>query len=206
MALVTLGVRFLGLGGRARVRRGLSAAVALAASTAVLCGATIAAAPVTVLEERGLYRVSASFVTRQDASIVRAVLTDYEQIPRFMPDVTSSRVLSRDAGQVVVEQEATARVLFFSRRIHLRLVIEERHGTIAFKDACGRSFAEYEGRWTLREEADQTVVAYELAARPAFDVPGFILTRVLRRDADRMIANLQAEMAARAAAAVPPTS
>jgi ribosome-associated toxin RatA of RatAB toxin-antitoxin module len=173
--------------------------VLVVASAVALSGATTAAGPVTVRKDGEVYRVSASFATPQAVAVARAVLTDYEAIPRFMPDVRTSRVVSRDAARVVVEQEAVARVLFFSKKVHLRLVVREDGQTIAFRDTCGRSFARYEGTWTVHEADGRAVVGYELAAKPAFDVPDFILTRLLRRDADRLIANLQAEMAARGA-------
>jgi hypothetical protein len=186
--------------GRTSVRRGFFFApllLLIAVGPLRLSAATTVDAPVTVRKEQGVYRVSASFEARPGAAVARAVLTDYEQIPRFMPDVRSSRVVRRDAGQVVVEQEAVARVLFFSKHVHLRLHVQEGATTIAFKDACGRSFARYEGTWTLRDVGGRTVVDYALTAQPAFDVPEFLLTRLLRRDAARLIANLQAEMAAR---------
>lgn len=189
-------------GGRLPVRRGFVLPGLIAASSVALSGATTVAGPVSVRQEQGVYRVSASFETRQAAAVARAVLTDYEQIPRFMPDVRSSRIVSRDPEQVIVEQEAVARVLFFSKKVHLRLVVRETDTTIAFKDACGRSFARYEGSWTLREADGRAIIGYELTAKPAFVVPDFILTRLLRRDADRMIASLQKEIAARAAAPV----
>jgi ribosome-associated toxin RatA of RatAB toxin-antitoxin module len=190
-----------GPGGRARVRRGLVVAGILLSMTTPLGAGGPASRPVTVHQQDGVYRVAATFETAQAASLVHEVLTDYEQIPRFMPDVRSSRVVAREPGHVVVEQEATARVLFFSKTVHLRLLVRETPETIRFTDACGRSFRRYEGAWTLREQEGGVIVSYELLAQPAFEVPEFILTRLLKRDADRMIARLQAEMAARAAAA-----
>jgi hypothetical protein len=47
------------------------------------------------------------------------VLTDDEDMPRFMPDVRRSTVLERVDGRTVVQQEAVARVMMFSKRIHL---------------------------------------------------------------------------------------
>ena len=72
------------------------------ASAVVLAGATTAGGPVTVRRDGQAYRVSASFATRQTAAVARAVLTDYEGIPRYMPDVRTSRVVSREPAQVVV--------------------------------------------------------------------------------------------------------
>jgi ribosome-associated toxin RatA of RatAB toxin-antitoxin module len=188
-----------GLGGRARARRGLVAGLMLAATAGLAGAGSAAAQPVTVREEGGVYRVAATFEAAQPSSLVRQVLTDYDQIPRFMPGVRSSRVIAREPAHVVVEQEAHAKVLFFSKTIHLRLVVRETPDTIAFTDACGRSFHRYEGTWTLREQDGKAVVTYQLIAQPAFDVPEFLLTRLLKRDATRMIAGLQAEISARAA-------
>ena len=177
----------------------MAALVALAASAAG--AAESQPTSVTVHEERGVYRVAASFVTPQSSAVAHDVLTDYEAIPRFMPDVESSRIVERRATSIVVEQEAVAHVLFFSKRIRLRLEVRAEPGRIRFRDQCGQSFTSYEGTWTLSERDGHALVTYELLARPAFDVPEFLLTRLLKRDADRMIRRLQTEMAARAAGA-----
>jgi ribosome-associated toxin RatA of RatAB toxin-antitoxin module len=176
------------------------ATILLVLSLSTVRGASSQPTPVTVREADGVYHVAAVFTTSQPAAIARAVLTDYEQIPRFLPDVRASRVLERTDARVVVEQEAVARVLFFSKQVHLVLEVEEGPASIHFRDRCGRSFARYEGVWTLREENGRVKVAYQLTAKPAFDVPEFLLTRLLKRDADRMITRLQAEIAARAGA------
>ena len=154
-------------------------------------------APVTVRERDGVYSVAATFRVPHSAAIARAVLTDYEHIPRFMPDVQTSRVVERSEARAVVEQVAIARVLFFSKRVHLLLDVLEEPSAIRFRDRCGRSFRRYEGAWTLRHEGGDAVVTYELTAEPAFDAPGFLVSRLLKRDAGRMIEGLQAEMRAR---------
>ena len=77
----------------------------------------------------------------------RAVLTDYERIPRFMPDVKTSIVRERAGARVVVEQEAVASLMMFSKRIYLLLEIEETDAALRFRDAAGRSFAHYQGEW-----------------------------------------------------------
>ena len=76
---------------------------------------------VTVHEEKGVYRVLATFMVDQTPPVVLAVLTDYEQIPRFMPGIRTSIVRERGAGWAVVEQEAESRMMLFSKRLHLVL-------------------------------------------------------------------------------------
>ena len=152
----------------------------------------------TVQEGQGVYRVTARFLIDQPLSAALAVLTDYEQIPRFMPDVRTSVVRERAVGRVVVEQEAVSSVMLFSKRVHLVLEIEEQLDALIFRDRCGRSFVRYEGAWRLSEQDGQTAITYELTAEPSFDVPGFMIKRIVRRDAAQMIEHLQREIAARA--------
>jgi ribosome-associated toxin RatA of RatAB toxin-antitoxin module len=112
-----------------------------------------------------------------------------------MPDVRSSRVIERRENIAVVEQEAVARWMTFSKRIHLVLEVSEGEQTIRFRDRCGKSFDHYEGAWTLTAKSPKRVeVRYELAAKPSFDVPEFLLKRLLKRDAQEMIRRLREEM------------
>lgn len=152
--------------------------------------------PVVVREADGVYTVTARFSVPQPRDVALAVLTDYEEIPRFMPHVTSSVVRGRFEGGAIVEQEAVSRLMMFSRRVHLLLEVEEADDALRFRDASGRSFARYAGAWQFVEHEGGTTITYELLAEPSFDVPEFLLVRLLRRDAARMIQRLRAEMAA----------
>jgi carbon monoxide dehydrogenase subunit G len=149
---------------------------------------------VSVREDNGVYVVAATFGVVQPQATAVAVLTDYEQIPRFMPDVRTSRVVERGDGMTIVEQEAVARLMMFSKHIYLLLEIREEPGTIRFRDRGGKSFDSYDGTWTIVERDGQTTVGYQLTAKPAFDVPQFLLKRLLKRDATEMIERLQAEI------------
>lgn len=168
-------------------------------------GPTLAAAtapgdaPVITVSEQGrAYVVSAQFSVTAPAAIVRAVLTDYERIARFMPGVRTSRVLERRERYARIEQEAVSKFMMFSKRVHLVLDVNEELDTIRFRDLCGRSFTSYEGAWTITARGGHTLIQYGLTAIPAFDVPGFVLRRLLDRDARAMIDGLRSEMAIRA--------
>ncbi len=186
-------------GGRVSARQPCVVAARLVASVVGAPAASSQTVPVSVHGERGVYHVSATFATPQPAAIGRAVLTDYEQIPRFLPDVLSSRVLERHAERTVVEQQAVAKVLFFSKRVRLVLEVRETPALISFRDSSGESFIRYQGQWTLRDAGAGTLIGYELIAQPRFDVPDFLLSRLLKRDAERMIDRIKREIAARAA-------
>jgi hypothetical protein len=181
-------------GGRPRARR-------LGVPSAALCIALLSvsawAGPATdepvvrVSEVAGLFTVAARFHVPQAPASVLAVLTDYEGIPRVMPDVTRSIVTSRSADRVLVEQDAVSRVLFFSKTVHLVLDVRETETTLTFRDVCRRSFTVYEGAWRVAPVQGATLVTYELRAQPAFDVPDFLVKRLFTRDARQLIARLR---------------
>src|SRR5918994_365772 len=82
--------------GRTRARRSLPVLMALALAGTVV----MAAAPprLEVTEAYGIYRVTAEFAVHESPQAVIAVLTDYERIPKYMPDVEVSRVVERTAN------------------------------------------------------------------------------------------------------------
>jgi len=150
---------------------------------------------VAVGEKDGTYEVRATFSVSQPPSVVAAVLTDYVRIPHYMPEVRTSQLLERQDDRAVVEQEAVARFLMFSKRVHLVLEVQEAPMTIEFRDRCGQSFERYEGAWAMADIHGGTKISYRLTATPRFDVPNWLLSRLLKRDAVDMIERLRAEIA-----------
>jgi ribosome-associated toxin RatA of RatAB toxin-antitoxin module len=184
--------------GRQHVRRLFLCALMVAMASGMPTAEPADESQVTVNESAGLYQVAATFVVAEPPAVVRAVLTDFERIPKFMPDMKTSIVLERGEAGTLVEQEAIARFMMFSKRLHLVLRVNEREGTIRFRDECGKSFARYEGLWKVTVQDGRTAIEYQLGAKPKFDVPAFVLTRLMKRDAVAMIQRLQAEIASRA--------
>jgi ribosome-associated toxin RatA of RatAB toxin-antitoxin module len=188
------------VGGRSGARRLVASVASLAFSILALPAGAVPQndQTVTVTEHRGVYSVAATFTVPQAPSFAFAALTDYAQIPRFMPEVRTSIVLERADDRAVVEQEAVAQFMMFSKRVHLVLEVREDRGTIRFRDRCGKSFARYEGSWTIAERDGSTHITYTLSAKPSFNVPEFLLKRLLKRDASQMIEHLKAEIGTRA--------
>lgn len=192
---------FVTTGGRPGARRCLAWTAALVLGIGSLAGAGQATDPApAVREERGVYLVSAEFSVPGPAAVALTVLTDYENIPRFMPAVKTSTVTERGEDYAVVEQEAVATFMLFSKRIHLVLDVLVHAGTIRFSDRCGKSFERYDGAWTVSDTGGRTTIGYRLTAKPSFEVPAFLLKRLLKRDALQMIGHLQTEIGSRAAA------
>jgi hypothetical protein len=184
--------------GRNSARRFLLAAAALVMAGSLVIAESGNGPRVEVTEADGVYRVSAAFAVNEPPEAVMAVLTDYARIPTYMPDVEISRVLERTRSGALIEQQAVSRFMLFSKRVHLVLDVEEGLGEVKFRDRCGKSFLAYEGAWSVSQHDSVTVIDYHLSARPSFDVPAFMLKRLLKRDASDLIDRIKAEIAVRA--------
>jgi ribosome-associated toxin RatA of RatAB toxin-antitoxin module len=197
--------RHRALAGTAGGRHGARRRLAVWVLTALACLPSVAWAAsnnegdhnVAVSEDEGVYTISARFLVSSSPSIVLAVLTDYDGIPRFLPNVRTSRLIERKDRHALVEQEAVVKLMFFSTRIHLLLGIDEEPLAIRFVDRSGKSFARYEGAWTLAERNGQVEITYALTAKPSFEAPGFLIRRLMRRDASDQIQRLREEMEVR---------
>jgi carbon monoxide dehydrogenase subunit G len=171
--------------------------VAVLVTAAIAFAQTTGKPEIAVTDAAGVYHVTATFTVAASSATVAAVLTDYDRIPEFMPGVVSSQVVGRTDAGLVIEQEAAARFMLLTKRIHLVLDVSQEDGIIRFRDRCGKSFAQYEGAWRLSAAGNRTTITYELSAKPSFDVPAFVLKRLLRRDAAAMMERLTAEITSR---------
>lgn len=150
------------------------------------------------LVERSVYEVEGAFEAPVPHAAAWEVLTDYENIARFVPAVKRSWVAERNEGGVLVGQDIAGGWMFFSRRIVLRLNVRETPADeIAFEETSGKDFVSYAGSWRLEAGPDATRVVYRLRAEPRFHVPGFVLKAVLRSGAQDLLRGIRAEMVRR---------
>ena len=112
------------------------------------------------------------------------VLTDYERFAEFVPDIQSSRVVSRDGNRVQVEQKGEARLLFFSFPIDVRLAITEQPNARIVSRSVGGNFREMQGVYMLEAEQGRVSLRYTGRMVPDFYVPPLIGTLVLRRNVE----------------------
>lgn len=183
--------------GRQHARRLVLCAMLMALAGGIIAADAASPPRVDVTESGGLFSVSASFAVSQAPDVVMAVLTDFERIPHYMPDMEVSKVVGRTPQSIVVEQQAISRFMMFSRRVHLLLDVRQDDGQLRFSDQCGKSFSVYAGSWLITQHDSLTVVDYELSARPTFEVPAFVLKRLLKRDSLVLIDRIRGEIAAR---------
>lgn len=176
---------------------------------ALLCLAVSAPAqePALRLEDlgRGAYQVEGSFSVAASSEAAWSVLTDYDRIAGFVSGLRASRVLEREQDHVLVEQEASARFLLFSRRVRVLLKVREQPmRRIAFEDIEGRDFAVYAGSWEILEEGEGRLkVVYRLKAKRLFAAPDFIARGAFKASAAELLDEVRREILLRSSSRAP---
>jgi ribosome-associated toxin RatA of RatAB toxin-antitoxin module len=130
------------------------------------------------------------------ADAVWAVLTDYERMPDFVPDLHSARVLSRSGGQVLLEQTGTARLLFFRRAIRLVVRVREQPFSQIDVSLVHGDMKVYRCSWRLVPVAATggTRVLYRGTMAPKFYVPGMLGAGMIGANIETMMAAVLARL------------
>ncbi len=140
-------------------------------------------------EGEQVFEVIASGRVKASPAAVWKVLTDYEAMPGFVPDLEKSRVISRTPNRVILEQSGMARFLFLRRTINLIVhVSEEPISSIEIRLVTG-DMKVYHCRWEMTPipETGGTRIAYTGKMVPKFYVPGMLGSNIIRRDIERML-------------------
>ena len=123
-----------------RGRRAAAALLlALAAAAAYANPPVPSAIHVEVERDGDRFRVTARADMAADARTAWDTLTDYERLPDFVPGVTRTRILAREARaggeRVAVEYAGTFKLLFFALPTHVWLDVQH----VPFTDVLARS-------------------------------------------------------------------
>ena len=135
-----------------------------------------------------VFEVEASGSVKAAPALVWKVLTDYEAMPEFVPDLKKNKVVSRTGNRAIIEQAGVARFLFLSRPIHLVVqAAEEPQSAIDITLVTG-DMKVYACRWELTALPDGgTRVTYSGKMVPKFYVPGMLGSNIIKRDIERMM-------------------
>jgi ribosome-associated toxin RatA of RatAB toxin-antitoxin module len=136
-----------------------------------------------------MYVVDASGVVQASLPAVWRILTGYDRMEEFVPDLASCRVLSRNGNEVIIEQFGHARLLFVSKSIHLIVRATEQPMSSIDISLISGDMKHYESRWELvpMPETGGTRIIYSGKMAPNFYVPGILGTNIIRSDIERMM-------------------
>jgi len=113
------------------------------------------------------------------------VLSDYDHLARFIPDLKSSRVVSREGNKVRVEQKGDVGFIFYKQPISVTLeVYEEPHHRISARGVEG-NVRGLETRYELHHSGPEVKLDYAGRFDPDFVIPPLIGMPLLRRVFER---------------------
>ncbi|CAN6439259.1 unnamed protein product [Victoria cruziana] len=141
-------------------------------------------------------RIKASITVEADEQAVWEVLTDYERLADFVPNlVCSERIPCPHPGRIWVMQKGLQRALYWHIEARVVLDLQEIPSAEAGKELHFRmvdgDFVKFEGKWSLKSgvRSSTTLLSYELNVIPRFNYPAIFIERIVRSD---LPVNLQA--------------
>jgi len=128
-----------------------------------------------------------------------AVLTDYDRLDRFIPNLSSSRLLWRRGNRVSVEQVGCQQFcgLRFSARVELELCEEPEQGRLSFRMLEG-DFRCFEGAWSVGADPRSTWLLYDLTVQGKPGMPIGLIEQRLQQDLASNLRGVQQEAQRRA--------
>lgn len=137
------------------------------------------------------YAVSAKAFARAAPQSVWDVLTSYDRLHQFVPNLQSSKLLSRDGPEAVIKQHARAGLLFIKQSIHLELRVVEQPISVIDITLLSGDMKRFDSHWELAAARQGggagTLITYAGQLEPNFYVPAMLGTPLIRSDVQNMV-------------------
>jgi hypothetical protein len=143
----------------------------------------------------GTYRLEGRFKLAGSPYDVWKVLTDFEHISTFVTSLRKSAVTQSTTDRILLEQEALGKEFVFTKKIRVLLQVTEMpYRRILFEDTSHTDFTFYEGSWEIQSVQGGLDVIYRLSCKRNFMVPNALAKDALRKSAEELLAQVQAEV------------
>lgn len=133
---------------------------------------------------QGGRRLAVQLRTNQTIDHLWQVLTDYEGLKSFIPNLSCSTLLERTGNRVRLAQVGSQQLVLglkFSAEVQLELTEHRPEGLLQFRMLKG-DFRRFEGSWRLQSVSDETLVLYELTVQGCMGMPVGLIEQRLRQD------------------------
>ncbi|CAA7027056.1 unnamed protein product [Microthlaspi erraticum] len=134
-------------------------------------------------------RIRGEIWVDSDSQSVWNVLTDYERLADFIPNlVCSGRIPCPHPGRIWLEQRGLQRALYW--QIEARVVLDlhecpdSPNGRELHFSMVDGDFKKFEGKWSVKSGTRSigTILSYEVNVIPRFNFPAIFLERIIRSD------------------------
>jgi ribosome-associated toxin RatA of RatAB toxin-antitoxin module len=149
-----------------------------------------------------LFEVTAKMTVNADVARSWKVLTDYNRLAEFVPNLSRSQVSSSEGNERIVTQNGFAKFLFIRQNIDLVLHVTEKPMEAIDIRLVSGNMREYQARWELQamspirqpEDDGRTRISYAGVIAPDFYVPTLFGAALMKRDLRNMLNAVKAEM------------
>jgi ribosome-associated toxin RatA of RatAB toxin-antitoxin module len=151
--------------------------------------------------EQGARRLAVQLRLPLEPQWIWAVLTDYNNLNRYIPNLSSSRQLWRRGNRVGLEQVGSQQFcgLRFSARVELELEEDPDKGELRFEMRSG-DFRRFEGLWKVDSDAVSSRLLYSLTVQGKPGMPIGLIEQRLQQDLASNVRGVQREATLRAGA------
>lgn len=189
--------------GASRLRsRARSLALGLALCAQV--GAQAQQISVETSGEGSLITVTATAEMQVDSRTAWNVISDYDHLAEFIPEMRSSRVIERDGDKVLIEQAGLFTFLVFKQPVEVKLALVESPPRGIVARVVSGNLKQMDGRYTLEDlPAGKVRLSYAGRVVPDFFVPPIIGKVIVRSVLTKQFTALVKEILRRDALAKP---
>jgi len=146
----------------------------------------------------GVISIDAETLVPADAKTAWAVLTDYDNLARFVPEMKFSRTVSAPGQPKRVEQRGKSGMLSFFTPEYIVLQMEETpFERIRFHKVAG-DLKSMRGEWLIVGDGNPVRVLYRARIVPRVPLPPLLGTTMIERDVEIKLAAIRREIARRA--------
>jgi ribosome-associated toxin RatA of RatAB toxin-antitoxin module len=173
--------------------------VPLLSATPALAESTDASPQIEVklyqVDGQPTFEVSASLTVNATQEHSWKVLTGYDRLAQFVPNLSDSHVVARDGNRVIVQQTGYAKFLFIRQPVELRLQVTEQAMQRIDIHRLGGNMVSYEAHWELQPlPENRTRIAYSGIIAPDFYVPSLFGPALMRSDLRSMLEAVRSEI------------
>lgn len=175
--------------------------LALLALAACAAAPALPAADISVQAESqdAAVRVTARAVVRAPTELIWQTLTDYEHLSEFVPGIASSRVVSRQGTQLVIEQKGGAHWWLFSYPIRVTVASTEHPRESIEVHLLQGNLRRLDGGYRIEPLGDGTTqLTWSGLIEPDTPLPAFVRNALLRRNISDQFAGMVQEIERRA--------
>lgn len=156
-------------------------------------------------DKQGVVKYTARVLVNASQKEAWAVLTDYNNLKKFTPNLVDSTLLSPDAqGHKRLRQNFQKQVLFFPVNSSVTVAVTEQPEEKLQFERIEGFFEQFTGGWTIqsvdeipRGSGPKTLLTYQVAAKADNSVPKGILRDAFKEDIPKTLESIRQEISRR---------